>query len=369
MNKENQILHHIKMNPFISQQELSKKVGLSRSAVANYIANLTRRGEIKGRAYVIQNQSSVVCIGGTNTDRKAQSDQKVHLHTSNPVKITEVCGGVARNFAENLSRLGYSTSLITCVGDDAEGDWLLNETKHQGVDVSQAWVLHSKRTGTYTALLDVTGKMVVSMADMNIYEYITIEMIEDKWSYIAKAKAVFLDTNIPEDCINYLIKRCRDEDIVLYINPVSAAKVQKLPHCLDGVDVLLLNQEEAEVLIGEKINSVEVCQQACEEIRQRGVRKVIIMLDSQGVYYSSLKESGHLAPFETDMVDSTGSDDAFASCAIYGIMSDESLRSACQLGLAGYALTQQSERSVSTLLKPEKIHELVEVYLRDKTFK
>lgn len=52
MNKEHQILNHIRINPFISQQELSTKVGLSRSAVANYIATLTRRGEIEGRAYI-----------------------------------------------------------------------------------------------------------------------------------------------------------------------------------------------------------------------------------------------------------------------------------------------------------------------------
>ena len=76
MNKEKQILHHIKINPFISQQELSAKVGLSRSAVANYIANLTKRGEIKGRAYILQEESSIVCIGGANTGRKARTKQE-----------------------------------------------------------------------------------------------------------------------------------------------------------------------------------------------------------------------------------------------------------------------------------------------------
>ena len=209
MSKEHQILHHIRINPFISQQELSNKVGLSRSAVANYIATLTKRGEIKGRAYILQEESSIVCIGGANTDRKARSNQKVHLYSSNPVETTEVCGGVARNFAENLSRLGYNTSLMTSVGDDKEGNWILRETKSQGVDVSQVWVLQTERTGTYTTLLDVNGEMIVSMADMNIYEKITISMIEEKWSYIVASQAVFLDTNISKDCISYLIKRCR----------------------------------------------------------------------------------------------------------------------------------------------------------------
>lgn len=359
MDKEKQILHYIRMNPFISQQELSSKVGLSRPAVANYIANLTRRGVIKGRAYILREESSIVCIGGANIDRKARSNQKVRLYSSNPVKITESCGGVARNFAENLSRLGCSTSLMTCVGDDKEGNWILTETKGQGVDISQVWVFPTERTGTFTTLLDSNGGNIVSMADMVIYDKITTSLLEEKWSYIIASRAVFLDTNIPEECISYLIKRCNDENIPLYIDPVSSAKAKKLPYQLDGVDLLLPNREEAEILAEIKIDSIKDCQSACEKIRQRGVQKVIITLGDQGVYFSSPDESGHLPPFKTDIVDVTGAGEAFASCAIYGIMNEESLSGACRLGLAGAALTLQTEKSNSPFLKAEKIYEMV----------
>ena len=360
MDKEKQILHHLRMNPFISQLELSSKVGLSRPAVANYIANLTRRGEIKGRAYILREESSsIVCIGGANTDRKARTNQKVRLYSSNPVKITETCGGIARNFAGNLSRLGCSTTLMTCVGDDKEGTWILNETKSQGVDVSQVWVLPTERTGTFTTLLDINGESIVSMADMNIYEKMTTSMFEEKWSFIVSSQAVLLDTNIPKDCLSYLIKRCSDENIPIYIDPVSTAKAQKLPNCLDGVELLVPNREEAEILADIKIDSIEDCRLACEIIRQRGVQKVIITLGDQGVYYFSSEESGHLPPFKTDIVDVTGAGEAFASCAIYGLLNEESLFSACQLGLAGSALTLQTEESISSFLKPEKIQELV----------
>ncbi|MBU8879038.1 winged helix-turn-helix transcriptional regulator [Bacillus sp. FJAT-29790] len=362
MDKESQILHYIKMNPFISQQELSSKVGLSRPAVANYIANLTRRGEIKGRGYIIREESAIMCIGGANTDRKARTIKKVRLYSSNPVKITETCGGVARNFAENLSRLGLSSSLLSCVGDDKEGNWILKETKSQGVDVSQVWVLPTERTGTYTTLLDINGESIVSMADMNIYEKISTSMIEEKWSYIIASKAVFLDTNIPKECIDYLIKRCSDANIPIYIDPVSSAKARKLPYRLDGVELLIPNREEAEVLAEIKIDSIEDCQLACEKISQRGVEKVIITLGDQGVYYFSSEESGHLPTFKTEVVDVTGAGEAFASCAIFGLMHEDSLFSACQLGLAGAALTLQTEKSISSSLKPEKIYELVKEF-------
>ncbi|WP_026574236.1 carbohydrate kinase family protein [Bacillus sp. UNC438CL73TsuS30] len=359
MDKETQILQHIKMNPFISQQELSSKVGLSRPAVANYIASLTKRGEIKGRGYILREESAIVCIGGANTDRKARTNQKVQLYSSNPVKISEACGGVARNFAENLSRLGLSTSLMTCVGDDKEGNWILKETKSQGVDVSQVWVLPTERTGTYTTLLDITGESTVSMADMNIYEKLTTSMFEEKWSFITASTAVFLDTNIPEECISYIIKRCSDVNIPIYIDPVSSAKARKLPSHLDGVKLLVPNRKEAEILSGINIDSIKDCQTACERIRKRGVQNVIITLGDQGAYYFSTEESGHLPPFKSDVVDDTGAGEAFASCAIYGIMNEESLVSACQLGLAGAALTLQTEKSISSFLKPEKLYEMV----------
>ncbi|RHW41466.1 winged helix-turn-helix transcriptional regulator [Neobacillus notoginsengisoli] len=365
MDKEKQILHLIRMNPFISQQELSQKVGLSRPAVANYISSLTRRGEIKGRGYILREESSIICIGGANTDRKARTNQKVRLYSSNPVKITEACGGVARNFAENLSRLGFSTSLMTCVGDDIEGNWILKETKGQGVDVSQVWVLPTERTGTFTTLLDLDGESIVSMADMNIYEKLTISMFEEKWSHIAASQAVYLDTNIPKDCISYLIKRCKDDNIPLFIDPVSTAKAQKLPFRLDGVELLLPNREEAEVLAGIQINTFNDCQTACEKIRQRGVQKVIITLGDEGVYYCSVEESGHLPSFQTEVVDVTGAGEAFASCAIYGIMNGKSLFNACQLGLAGAALTLQTEKSISPFLKPEKIQELADEFTKE----
>lgn len=362
MDKEQQILEYIRMNPFISQQELSSKVGLSRPTVANYIASLIRRGEIKGRAYILREESSIVCIGGANIDRIARSNQKVNFHSSNPVKINESCGGAARNVTENLSRLRCNTAIMTCVGDDKEGDWILNEIKRQGVDVSQVWVLPTERTGAFITLLDQTGESVVSMDDMNIYEKMTTSMFEEKWSYIVSSQGVFLDTNIPKECISYIIKRCADEHIPLYIDPTSAAKTRKLPFLLDGVELLLPNRVEAEVLTDMKIDSIEDCQIASEKIRERGVKQVIITLGDQGAYYSSSEESGHLSSFVTDIVDITGVGDAFSSCAIYGIMNNESLHNACQLGLAGAALTLQTEESISTLLRPEKIYEIIQEY-------
>ncbi|MET3289123.1 UNVERIFIED_CONTAM: pseudouridine kinase [Brevibacillus sp. OAP136] len=359
MDKEKQILHYIRQNPFLSQQELAHLIGISRSAVAGYIANLTKRGEIKGRAYILREEGLLTCIGGANLDRKAHGKQKVKLHSSNPVHISESCGGVSRNIAENLGRLGFHSSLISCVGDDKEGAWVLEETKRHGVDVSQVWVLTGQQTGTYTALLDIDGEMVVSLANMDIYDRLTPEMFADKWSHIAASAAVFADTNIPADCLQYLIKRCKEDNIPLYIDPVSSAKAQKLPERLDGVKAILPNKEEAELLAQMKIESEADIAVACQKIRERGVESVIITLGEQGIYYATETESQLLAPYHVEVVDVTGAGDAFASGFLFGVTEGETVATACKLGLAASALTLQTNESVSPLLKSEHLYQFI----------
>ena len=46
--------------------------------------------------------------------------------TSNPVKSTKSIGGVARNIAENLGRLGENVTFLTAAGNDSE--WSLIKT-------------------------------------------------------------------------------------------------------------------------------------------------------------------------------------------------------------------------------------------------
>ncbi|RAL21370.1 carbohydrate kinase [Thermoflavimicrobium daqui] len=361
MDKEKKILEYIRINPFITQQELADKIGISRSAVAGYIANLVKQGEIIGRAYILKSSSLITCIGGVNLDRKAHSKQKVSLHTSNPVTITESCGGVARNIAENLGRLECTVSLISAVGDDKEGKWVLEETRKYGVEVSQVKVFPQERTGTYTALIDPCGEMVISLADMEIYNQITPELLKDKWSYIASSQAVFLDTNIPESSLVYLIQCCKEQGIPLYIDPVSSPKASKLPSSLEGVEVILPNRDEAEVLAAMKIETIDDCRIACQKIQARGVKNVVVTLGEQGIFYASDTESKHLPPLrDIKVVDVTGAGDAFASGFLYGMTNKEGMERSCYLGLAASALTLQTYESVSPYLKPEHLYKMIE---------
>ena len=56
--------------------------------------------------------SYVLCIGGMNVDKKVQLLENLVLETSNPVVSSLSAGGVSRNIAENLGRLGVPVKML-----------------------------------------------------------------------------------------------------------------------------------------------------------------------------------------------------------------------------------------------------------------
>jgi pseudouridine kinase len=69
-------------------------------------------------------------------DIKAKTLAAHILATSNPAEIVTKPGGVARNIAHNLARLGADTTLLTVLGNDANAEHIIKATKAAGVNTS-----------------------------------------------------------------------------------------------------------------------------------------------------------------------------------------------------------------------------------------
>ena len=354
--KEALIIQHIKENPFISQNELAEKMKLSRSAVAGYISSLTKQGLLLGRAYVLPDKKDVLCVGGSNIDRKMQVIEPISYGTSNPASSSQSYGGVARNIAENLGRLNCAPSLLTVLGEDKEGEGLIHHTK-EFADLSPSQVMHNEVTGTYTAVLDTNGEMAIALADMSIYDKVTIDFIEKRWGYFSSSKVVMVDTNFPSDVLHYMIERCRKEKISLCITPVSSPKIKKLPQRLEGVTWMIANRDEAEALADMKINNDDDFQKAGKIILEKGVENLIITRGSKGLMYMNAEANGTIAPPKISIEDVTGAGDSLVSGFIYAHLNGYSLEEACKLGMSCSALTLQSSETVSPDLNEAKLTE------------
>ena len=105
----------------------------------------------------------VVC-GGALVDLTARPlSRAVRLARgdSTPGTLEQTFGGVGRNIAEAMGRMGAAPALFCTVGADAHGAALLAHAKAAGVDVSGAERAPlGAATSTYTCLLDGDGEVV-----------------------------------------------------------------------------------------------------------------------------------------------------------------------------------------------------------------
>src|SRR3954454_15657445 len=99
-------------------------------------------------------EPSVACIGAAHIDRKATASGPIVPGSSNPVTMRVSAGGVARNVAENLARLGLSVTMVSRVGSDREGDAVLDGLEESGIGLEFCTRSTTSPTATYTALLD-----------------------------------------------------------------------------------------------------------------------------------------------------------------------------------------------------------------------
>jgi hypothetical protein len=77
----------------------------------------------------------VVVVGGMNVDTLARIGGETVAGSSNPGTTITAHGGVGRNVAENLARLGSPVRMFGIVGVDDHGDQLVEHLASLGVDV------------------------------------------------------------------------------------------------------------------------------------------------------------------------------------------------------------------------------------------
>lgn len=360
LSPRQRILQLIQHNPYLSQQELAEQTGLSRSAVAGHIASLTRERRILGRAYVLPEQRPVVCIGGANIDRKVRTLGPLQMGTSNPVEVEETFGGVGRNVAENLARLGAPTHLITAVGQDPAGEALLSHLHALGVDTRGSLQQAHASSGTYTAVLDDQGEMVLALAHMQLCDALTPTLLQQCSAQRAAAALTVLDLNLPADSVASLLHAAREDAVPLVVVAVSIPKMARLPADLRGIRLLILNRGELESRVGRPLPDLAALEAACRQVQQQGVQDLIVTLGADGVVHTHDQGLVHLPAPQVPVRDVTGAGDAFSAAVCWSLhQQPDDLTLACRRGLTLSALTVQCNSTVYPDLTPASLMDLL----------
>lgn len=290
------------------------------------------------------------CIGAAVLDKKYRLEGNAVWGSSNPARSSHSLGGVARNVAENLCRLGVSCELLSALGTDAAAQLLRTHAQNYALGMDFCLELPTQHTAEYLAALQPSGEMVLALADMAILDELTPTVLAPLEPELRCAAGIFADCNLPRSSLEYLLHFALEHKIFLAVNTVSAAKAQKLPAHLEGISVLFCNALEAGSYLGNEDLKHEALAQ---ELLKRGTGAVVLTLGEVGVWLETLK-GGRLFPaLEVVVLDVTGAGDALLAGTLFGLNMGKSLDQAVQVGQQVAALTLNTLHSVRPDLRPD----------------
>jgi len=290
-------------------------------------------------------------IGGANFDVKAHSAHEAVARTSNPGSVVRSAGGVGRNVAENLARLGSEVCLVAAVGADPAGDEVLAATRAAGVDMSRV-VRGPHPTGTYVAVLDGDGEMVVAVADMAATEAIGPSDVDAVVDVLGAAELVVLDGNLAAATLGRALDLCASQGVRVVLDPVSVPKAAALAGLLSTRTPLLAmtpNGDELVALGG-----------SAQALHDAGVELVWTRLGAAGSRLSGPDGVVEIAPVAApEVVDVTGAGDAMLAAFCHALLGGASPAEAAAYGQSAAALTVASPHTVRPDLTDDLVRSLL----------
>jgi ribokinase len=274
-------------------------------------------------------QLDIVCVGHLVYDIRdyvesfPQPDKTVFLRR--PPQIS--AGGSAANVALNCTRLGKSAGLVSNVGDDPHGRFLLSELAREGINSREVRLVKKGRTGLSIILIDKDGQVMV-VEDTGCVD----AGRKLPGGYISSGRWVHI-SGCAYDWMLQAAKAAEKEQLPLSIDPGRAASrlgVEKMSPILERTEILILNRKELEALTGSA---------AIEKVRElsKEFSCSVVLKTGHGPAVCSVVGN---APFEVppfsapEVVDTLGAGDAFDSGVIAGKLEGKALYEAVRMGHA-----------------------------------
>lgn len=308
-----------------------------------------------------------VVIGGANMDLLGAPQGALKQHTSNPGKVSSSAGGVGRNIADNLVRLGQSCWLMAPIGDDANGKFLEQHCQQLGIQTEGMVKIAGESTSTYLSIIDETGEMLVAIADMMLIDTFGAAQLQPFLQQLEAASIVVLDANLAPECLSFIIQNLPQQHF--FVDTVSVAKATRITPFLAHVHTLKPNFLEAQAIAGKDFGanpSNAQLLQLAQWFTGQGVKHLYLSLGAKGLLYSDSEQCfviGPSIPIDVnDIVNSNGAGDAMMAAIVDAWLQGCDASSSAARALACAQIAMASETTINPQLTPHLLHRMLKEY-------
>jgi len=229
-------------------------------------------------------------------------------------------GGCAANVAVDLAKMQVASVVVGRVGDDPFGTIVQRMLEQYGIDTSGIRV-SPRRATSQTMIINVAGQ---DRRFIHIFGANADFTVEDLREHVtAQIKVLYLGgyllmPGLDDVALAEVFRQAQDANTKVVLDvavPGPGDYLSRLRKVLPYVDVFLPNQDEAEVILGER----DPVKQA-ESFHRLGARTAVITMGGEGAVLVSDRERYRVGVFSVPFVDGSGGGDAFDAGFIYGLL-------------------------------------------------
>ena len=345
--RESEILKIIKQDPLISQYELADILGITRSGTAAHIHNLTKKGYIKGKGYVLSEPRFITVVGGVNIDTIGTSMSKLIQDNSNPGKIVHLLGGAGRNIALALTKLEIPNYFISVFGDDLNGEKFLDDAKENNMDIQYCEKIKGEATSSFISINDSAGNRIVGIDDMDIYHNMTPVFIEKNLDRINNSDYCIIDTNLPKDTIDYIYEKVTAP---LVVKTVSLNKSHRLINNIQKIEILIITPKELSQLVSELNETYTNISSAIDLLLNKGVKNVLVFSSSKYLFFRNQSKEYKLKIAPSSIVNTNGASATLTGTLIWGLQNNMKWEEALKYAYVAAISSMETQNPVNSHL-------------------
>ena len=244
-------------------------------------------------------------------------------------------GGKGANQAVQAAKLKTPTYMVGCVGTDASADFLVNTAKEYGVNVDYIRkVPGSSGMGVINAVED--GSVYACIVRGANFE-VTKEDVDNAMPILKESGVCILQNEIPVEIIAYAIDKAKEAGCTVVLNAAPAIELPE--ECLSKVDILVVNEVEAEFYCHEKIDSVEKAKTEIKKMAEKYNNNVIFTRGKDGAVAYENGTIEFIPAMKVDAIETTGAGDSYIGAVSHSIIEGKSLIEACKFATKCSAIT------------------------------
>jgi 5-dehydro-2-deoxygluconokinase len=294
-------------------------------------------------------------------------------------------GGSPLNIAVGASRLGASASLLTGVGNDKVGDFIINFLKKQNVNTETIARIEGGRTSAVVLGIEPPDRFpLVYYRDNAADSQVTIDHViaADIAKYkMLEISATALNIEPSRSAVFYAIETAFENNVEVVLDMDFRADQWKdlrsfglmVRAILPKVKIAIGTEEEILAATLQSADQVQISHQqisapqikgdieaSIQKIIKSGPELLIVKRGSKGatIYYKDGKTQD-VPGFPVEILNVLGAGDAFASGFIYGYLQGWDIYKSCRLGNASGAWVVQKSGCANDMPYQDELMEFV----------